>query len=262
MSDFATTPAPESEVGKFDDFKAFNETMKSTLKEASVIIGAYHRGFTKEEKIRFKKELPQIVARIRQLLEAQLEEGGSIRELDMDDGSYDNKDLDLALMRQLQTLRNLNTDLNSMIGTRMIRKLTAFISEDIPNWMTIRWRQLKDNTSHLLKTGAIVGGVGGAVALAGYSTAGALFMKGGVGAGLETLGTHIGLAAEGTYNVASSIFSGIGWTAGKIKALLGGALSVASTSSTISSAPATSAAAASTSGIWSVGSKIKNFLGW
>jgi hypothetical protein len=90
MSKNGSGPAKESGLSEFDDIKAHSETLEKTFKQASDIIAACHRGFTPAEKKKFKKELPEIVGRLRQLLEAQLQKGGGIQSLDLADGSYDN----------------------------------------------------------------------------------------------------------------------------------------------------------------------------
>lgn len=220
MSDHGPSE-PETGLAEFDDIKAHSDTLEKTFEEANQIIAACHRGFTPAEKKKFKKELPEIVGRLRQLLEAQLQKGGGIQTLDLADGSYDNVHTDHMLRKQLMTLRNLNTDLNTLIGTRTVRKLTGFLREDMPNWFTVTWRQAKDNLKQLTKAVALYGGVGTATALAGYATYGALALDGGATAGVGLLGSHLSYVPGAIYSAGATVASGVSYISGKIGGLLG-----------------------------------------
>ena len=268
MSKNGSGPAKESGLSEFDDIKAHSETLEKTFKQASDIIAACHRGFTPAEKKKFKKELPEIVGRLRQLLEAQLQKGGGIQSLDLADGSYDNVHTDHMLRKQLATLRNLNIDLNTMIGTRTVRKLTGFLREDLPNWFSVTWMQAKDNLKQLAKTGALYGGIGAVAATGGYAAYGALALPGGALAGVGLLGSHLSYVPGAVYNAGSAVASGVSYISGKIGGLLGYGASTTMTapvapavSSAVSATPVASATTAG-GGAWSIGAKIKSFLGW
>lgn len=266
MSGHHSPPStPESGLAEFDDIQGRSVVLKETVKKASDIISAHHRGFTSAEVKKYKKELPEIVTHLRQLIEAQLQPGGGIKTLDLADGSYDNVQTDLALIRQRMALRNLDVDLNRMIGTRTMRKITGFIREDFPDWFSIRWNQAKDNAKQLLKTGALYGGIGAATAVAGYATYGALMPgAGGALAGVGLLGSHLSYVPSAIYNAGATVAGGISYISGKIGGLLGmgGATTASEAVAPAVSGVVAPATTATTSGIWSVGSKIKNFLGW
>ena len=70
-----------------------------------------------------------------------------------------------------------------MYGTRTIRKVTAWLTEDIPNWFTVKWNQVKDFARQIF---TVVGVVGGFVSVVGY-----MVHFGGVVKGLSELGKDL-----------------------------------------------------------------------
>jgi hypothetical protein len=182
--------APDS-FEKFDDFEAYRKTLTESMRRADEILGMHRRGLTKKEREKLKDELPILVQTLRQLLEAQLESNGIIAKLDRSDGSYDNASVDNKLRIQLGKLRDMSIELNRMIGTRTVRKVSAWITEDLPNWFSVRWEQAKDNMKHLLKGVAVVGGLSAGGAILGYSLA-----TGGFVPGVTLLGQHLAQLAS------------------------------------------------------------------
>jgi hypothetical protein len=85
----------------------------------------------------------------------------------------------------------MSIELNRMIGTRTVRKVSAWITEDLPNWFSVRWEQAKDNMKHLLKGVAVVGGLSAGGAILGYSLA-----TGGFVPGVTLLGQHLAQLAS------------------------------------------------------------------
>lgn len=212
-------------LSAFDDVAAHSKLLKDTMARAKQIITLYRRGFTRDEKKSMKTEIPKLAGELRQLLFAQLQKEGAIYKLDRSDDSYDNVFIDDELRKQLATLRNIHINLNTLIGTRTVRKLSAFIVEDIPNLFTVKWRQLKDNLWQLGKSGVLAIGVGGAAAVAGYSLA-----QGGIVPGMTVLGEHLSTvgaaawkagetAAPHIVDAAHKIRYGISWTLSKLSAL-------------------------------------------
>lgn len=212
-------------LSAFDDIAAHSKILKETMARAKQIITYSKRGFSKEERKHMRAEIPKLVLELRQLLVAQLQKEGAIHQLDRSDDSYDNVYIDNELRKQLAALRNIHTNLNTMIGTRTVRKLTAFIVEDIPNWFTVKWRQLKDNVYQLSKTTALATGAIGATAVAGYSIA-----NGGIGPGLTFLGQDlriagsfisdaVKMASPHVVGVAKNVGANISWVLGKLSAL-------------------------------------------
>lgn len=194
-------------LSTFDDVDAHRKVLKDTMDQAHAIIAqCKNPGISKKDRELNKKQLPEIKGRLKQLLVAQLQKKGAIRQLDLADGSYDNVFVDDEIRKLLAKVRNLHTELNTLIGTRTIRKLTGFILEDIPNFFTVKWRQLLDNGKQLLKAGALYGGGATLAAVGGYSIA-----TGDIVSGSQLLGQHLGVAG-----------GAIGTTVGKIGTLLSG----------------------------------------
>lgn len=257
MSGHHAPAGKESGLSEFDDIQAYSATLEKTFKEANDIIAGCQRGFTPAEKKKYKKELPELVGRLRQLIEAQLQKGGGIQSLDLADGSYDNVHTDHMLRRQLMALRNLNIDINTMIGTRTVRKLSGFLREDLPNWFHVTWMQVKDNLKQLAKTTALYGGAGTATALAGYATYGALALDGGAMAGVGLLGSHL-------YSAGSAVASGVSYISGKIGGLLGygGATTVPEAVAPAVTTATTAVTPAVSGGLWSsIGTRVRSILG-
>lgn len=184
---------------KFDDFDAYRKTLTESMRRADEILGMQSRGLTKIEREKLKEELPMLVQTLRQLLEAQLESNGVIAKLDRADGSYDNASIDNKLRIQLAKLRDMSIDLNRMLGTRTARKVSAWMTEDLPNWFSIKWEQAKDNLKQFLKGAAVVGGLTAGGAILAYSLA-----TGGFVSGVTLLGQHLSTLASwiGTQSAA------------------------------------------------------------
>lgn len=186
------TPAPQIEKYKdslklFDDIHSYNDSLHETMKRASEIIEMCKTKLSDAEKKALKIEIPIVVRNLRLLLNTQLDPNGAVSVLDRSDGSYDNAVLDTRLQQLLAKLRNLDTDMHRLIGTKNIRKISATINEDLPNWFGIKWREAKDNLKQLMKTTAVVGGLTAAGLLGGYA-----LYNGGLIVGAGILGKHLG----------------------------------------------------------------------
>ena len=211
-----------------EDVRAHSRLLTTTIKEADDIIAAHARGSTPEMRKKWKEKLPDITNRLRRLLRTQLDRKGMINKLDVGDGSYDNAGIDNALRSHITSVRNLNTNLNRLIGTRTVRKISGFITEDIPNFFTVKWRQLKDNAKQLLTAGALYGGVGGAAMIGGYTLATGDVMSGAalLGKHASIVGSHLAATSTEVGSLLSSAGANVstmmGDTFHKISALLGG----------------------------------------
>ncbi len=205
-------------LSAFDDISAHTRVLKETMDSAhEVIAKCRQRGLSKKELLKNKKLLPELKGKLKQLLISHLEKMGSIRQLDLEDGSYDNVFIDDELRKLLAEVRNLNTDFNSLIGTRTIRKLTGFIVEDIPYWFTVKWRQLKDNMKQLFKAGALYGSLGSLAAIGGYSIA-----TGDVYSGTALLGKHLGIVGSHIAITGDKIGTLFSTYAPKVKTVMSG----------------------------------------
>ncbi|MDO8649197.1 MAG: hypothetical protein Q7R81_05445 [Candidatus Peregrinibacteria bacterium] len=192
----AAKPVPveipkETGLKVFDDYKSYQEMLKKTMDRADEILAMQERGMTPAEQKLAARELPSIVAALRQLLDAQMEKNGMIAEIDMADGSYDNADIDDKLRIQLGKLRNMNTDMHRRFGSRTERKVQAWFREDIRNWFGVKWRQFKDNMKHFLITAGVVGGLTAGGVIGGYA-----LYHGGLLAGLGALKGHLGILSK------------------------------------------------------------------
>jgi hypothetical protein len=183
---------------EFDDFEAYQRVLRETMARADALIEKHGSGaaLTPAE----KRELPVVVGKLRQLLAQQLKWNGKIAKLDREDGSYDNAHLDNQLRRQLKALRNMDTNLNRLWGTRTVRKIRSWFAEDVPNWFGVTWAKAKDNLKHLAKTAGIVVGIGALGTVGGYALA-----YGGVGPGLEAMSRHFAPVGEAAGKAGSGI---------------------------------------------------------
>ena len=184
-----------------DDFEAHSRSLESTMRRADELIA---RGEAGTLTPREQQELPRVVGRLRQLLRIQLDRNGRISRLDMADGSYDNATTDDLLRSQVGALRDMDIAHNRMWGTRTIRKVTGWLTEDVPNWFSVKSGQVWDNLKQFLK----VAGVAGALTTGGYALYGHL-AGGGAMQGLGLMGQHIGRAG-------GAIGRGVGWLRGLV----------------------------------------------
>ena len=224
-------------IGSFDDVAAHTKELRESMERADEIIALAHRGITKEQGEKLREEIPNLNIRLRQLIASQFDPKGAIRTLDMEDGSYDNVYIDRALRRQISALRNLHIKKFTTFGTRSIRKLTGFLSEDIQNWFTIEWRNIKNELYQLTKTGALVGSLGAAGLIGGYSLAAGGYMP-----GMEILGEHLAVASSYASSAASTIASGSKYVWGKLIGLFGSS-AIPAANSTLSATSTTAPAA-------------------
>ena len=192
----------EDPLDPSDDYRSHGSELRERMARARFLIASMNRRELTEAE---KEELPQLTTDLRRLLRVQLAWNGRIARLDAEDGSYDNAEIDNALRLQMARLRDKNIDLRRMWGTRTVRKVSAWLFEDLPNWMTVKWRQLKDNLWQFTKVAAVAGLVGGGAALGGYALA-----YGGLGAGLSAMGQHLS-----KYAIAPAL-GGLGSLWGKI----------------------------------------------
>jgi hypothetical protein len=195
---------PEHHFEQFNDLQSYNNVLQRTMQRAEEIIALKQRGLTEAEREALKVELPILVRTLRHLLNTQLDHNGVIAKTDAADGSYDNADVDERLRQQLTALRNLNTDVSRMFGTRTIRKISSAFTEDLPNWFGIKWREAKDNLKHVLKTTAIVGGLTAAGLLGGYA-----LYNGGIVSGASMLGSHLQTVGGYIATGASAAWAGL-----------------------------------------------------
>lgn len=181
---------PDDPFEHGDDFVAHERLVEGTLEKANALIAAYEAGRLTPVQ---RAELPRVAMRLRQMLAVQM--GSTIRSLDMQDGSYDNASVDNLLRTRLRQVRNIDTNMNRMWGTRTIRKVSSWITEDLPNWFGVKWLQLKDNTKHFLKTAGIVAAGATALTVGGYAVAGLVSGEGAWG-GMRMLGRHAQIAGS------------------------------------------------------------------
>jgi hypothetical protein len=193
---------PRDRFRDADDFESYQRTLDATMKRADDLIA---RGKANTLSAAEKKELPRVVSKLRELLAIQMDWNGKIAKVDREDGSYDNATIDNQLRVQLRQLRNLDISHNRLWGTRLIRKITSWFSEDVPNWFGVKLEQVKDNLKQVLK----VVGVAGALTAGGYATYG-YFAGGGAIKGLGLFAEHIGAAGAG-------IAGGIGYLWNKLR---------------------------------------------
>lgn len=205
-----TTPhTPEQQekpFEQFNDLQSYNETLRKTMNRAAEIIAMNKRGLSDAERAALKNELPILVQTLRHLLKTQLDSNGLIARTDKADGSYDNADVDNKLRQQLGALRDLNTDVNRMVGTKTVRKLTGMITEDLPNWFGVKWEQVKDNLKQALKAVAVFGGLTAAGLLGGYS-----LYAGSLSGGASMLGNHLSKVGGALASGASDGWKGLKW---------------------------------------------------
>ncbi len=176
----------ESAFANFDDFEAYQRTLEKTMNRAQELIDTDLSTLDPAQKKKLELELPRITASLRQLLRAQMEHNSILAEIDRADGSYDNATLDNQLRQQLGQLRDKSIDLNKMWGTRTVRKISAWITEDLPNWFNVKTSQAIDTLKQFLKGAAVVGGLTTATVIGGYAIA-----NGGILPGLSILGEHL-----------------------------------------------------------------------
>ncbi len=151
-------PAPD-QLESAEEYANYERSTNEAIAAAEVMIQAAQNGTLTPQQ---KEELPRLVGRLRQRLAVQMDWNGRIAQLDMDDGSYDNATTDNKLRIQLARLRNLDYEVNSMWGTRTIRKVFSWFGEDMPNWISIKFRQVADSVKQFLKVGGVAAaGVGG-----------------------------------------------------------------------------------------------------
>jgi hypothetical protein len=134
---------------------------------------------------RDKQRLPIVTHQLRALLETQLDPGSPIALRDAADGSYDNATTDLRISELLARTRKLDFQHNQLWGTRTIRNASAYVTEDLPNWFGVRWRQVKDVFWQFAK----IAGVAGLLTAGGYGAYGYLSGQG-FGKGLALFGDH------------------------------------------------------------------------
>lgn len=151
----------------YNDLEAYDTMLGKTMQEAEDILSMKDRVLSDLEREKLKKRLPILVRTLRTMLKTQLSANSEIVKLDRSDGSYDNAALDEKLRLQLSALRDFNTDLTRSWGSRTIRKVTAWLSEDLPSWFTVRKNQVMDFFRPVL---SLLGVVGGAVGV-GYMVA-------------------------------------------------------------------------------------------
>jgi len=196
----------ENPFEQFNDLQSYNETLRKAMNRATEIIAMNKRGFSDGERKVLKTELPVLVQTLRHLLKTQLDQNGLIAKTDKADGSYDNADVDNRLRQQLGALRNINTDVNRMIGTKTVRKLSGMITEDLPNWFNVKWEQVKDNLKYALKAVAVFGGLTAAGLLGGYA-----LYNGSFTAGASMLGQHLSTVGGYLATGASESWKGLKW---------------------------------------------------
>ena len=221
------TDDADTGLSAFDDIGAHSKVMKESMIRANEVLAMGKFGMTKETKKKLRQEVPELNNRLRQLLVAQFQKKGAIRQMDLSDGSYDNVFIDDALRKQIAALRNFHIRHNTMLGTRTIRKLSGLFREDISNFFTVKWRQAKDNLWQYSKATMVVGGMTTVGLVGGYSAAL------GFGPGMSMLGSHLGTVlsylGSGTAQAGSllstgtsKVTGGISTIFGKISTLFGG----------------------------------------
>lgn len=229
VNEVVDTSNDDSDTGlsAADDIAAHDKLLADMTERASKILLEVKAGnLTPKRRSELKIEMPKVADLLRQLLLSYLQKDGALRQIDLDDGSYDAHAIENRLRIQIASLRNKHISMNTLLGTRTIRKLTGFIREDIPNFFTVKWRQIKDNVKQLAKTGLLVGALATAGAVGGYSYAL------GFGPGMAMLGSHLGIvgnaistAANTTgsflYDAGAKVGSMGSWTYGKIAGLFG-----------------------------------------
>jgi hypothetical protein len=186
MSPSNIETAPEAGFQSFDDWRSYGEELEESLKRGVEILDATEKGELTDAQ---KEQLPILVNDLRQLLEARLEANSRIAQIDTEDGTYNNAANDNKIRILLSTLRNLDIDMRYSFLTRSSRKFVAWFSEDLPNWFTVKIREVKDSLKHVAYTVAVPVALAGAATIAGYSIA-----NGGFLAGMATLGSHISTA--------------------------------------------------------------------
>ena len=82
----------------------------------------------------------------------------------------------------------------------MIRKVSSWFSEDMPNYLGVKWDQFTDNAWQFLK----VAGVTAAATAGGYALWGSLMGDGAL-AGLQTFGRHAGQAGRAIGRGANAV---------------------------------------------------------
>ncbi len=191
MPDNAIERGPERGLAASDDLHKHQETLTRTMTRANEIVDRYKRGGEERAKLiaelRANDGLSDVLQTLRQLRDSELERNGLLRQLDQADGSYDRRNTHRRLNSLIGNIRNLDIDMNRMWGTRMIRKISAFFGESVPNWWTVEWRAFKDNAKHFLTTAAVVGAAGAGLTVGGYALA-----HGGLTPGLQAMGRHFG----------------------------------------------------------------------
>jgi len=178
--------APESGFESFDDWHSYGEELKESLRHGATMLEAAAQGTLTDEQ---KEGLPILVNDLRQLLEARLQANGRIAQIDAEDGTYNNAANDNRIRILLSKLRNLDIDMRYSFVTRTSRKIVAWFSEDIPNWFTVKIREVKDSLKHVAYSVGVPIALAGAATVAGYAIA-----NGGFGAGLVKMGEHISSA--------------------------------------------------------------------
>ncbi len=180
------------EFERSDDVFAHEKRIELALERARALEEAYRTkgDLTPAE----RAELPRVAARLRRLFELQM--GPTVADLNRNNPADDEIPTDHSLRIHLRRIRNLHIDMNKAWSTRTVRKVHMWIKEDIPNWFSVTWRSLKDNTKYLLKGAGVAALAGTGLAVGGYALTGALMSEVGWGAGalagLRTLGQHAG----------------------------------------------------------------------
>lgn len=92
---------------------------------------------------------------------------GTVARLDLDDGDYDNVDLDTVLRQNYSKMRNIRIDLGRWYSFKRVRKFKAMLTEDVPNWFRQKKRSVFDGIGEVAKkagiaTAVTAAGIGGA----------------------------------------------------------------------------------------------------
>ncbi len=190
MADRNIEQPHERGLAASDDLHQHQEMLARTMTRARELIDRYNRGGEERTKLlaelRQTDGLSEILQTLRQLRDSELDKHGLLRSLDAADGSYDRRGTHRQLNTLIGNIRNLDIDLNRMWGTRMVRKISAWFGESMPNWFSVEWRAFKDNSKHFLTSAAVVGAAGAGLTVGGYALA-----NGGLAPGLQALGGHL-----------------------------------------------------------------------